>query len=45
MPELCGAFAEVYDDGSTGCDLPEGHDGLHYDEMHDVSWKKGKPDA
>lgn len=25
------------------CFLPEGHDGPHYDEADDLTWKDGKP--
>ena len=41
----CQAQAEVYSDGYVMCDLPDGHPGLlHYDELHDVTWRKGKPE-
>ena len=40
----CPAEVEVYSEGFTSCDLPANHPGLHYDELHDVSWKAGKPD-
>ena len=43
--KACDEDAEVHEEGLVLCDLPEGHDGLHYDELHDVSWRKGKPDA
>ena len=42
MPE-CEAEADAYSDGYIRCDLPAGHKGLHYDSLHDVSWKTGKP--
>ena len=31
--------------GAMLCHLPEGHEGLHYDDIDDISWKEGKPDA
>jgi hypothetical protein len=27
------------------CMLAPDHEGLHYDDIDDVSWKDGKPDA
>ena len=32
------------DEGELLCSLPEEHDGLHYDDLVNVSWKDGKPD-
>lgn len=27
------------------CMLPEDHGGLHYDDIDDITWKEGRPDA
>ena len=39
----CPVQADTRREGFVACDLIEGHDGLHYDELYQVSWKEGGP--
>jgi hypothetical protein len=44
MPETKTAKCGV-EQASMLCMLDAGHDGLHYDDVDDISWKPGEPDA
>jgi hypothetical protein len=44
MPDAKTAGCEA-EQASLLCMLDDGHDGLHYDDIDDISWKPGKPDA
>jgi hypothetical protein len=41
----CGESASAAPSGALVCNLPMGHDGLHWDGQDDITWKAGPPDA
>lgn len=44
MPETKAPTCEA-SNRALYCSLDPGHEGPHYDDIDDVSWKDGRPDA
>ncbi len=47
MPDACPPVPDTCpaESGPLLCMLAQDHDGLHYDDLDDVSWTEGRTDA